>query len=67
MWASRNGANVEWSLGGRLEFYDARPGEWRASVALPLRPCGAFSGDESEEVLGGDRILPAGYRYNVKT
>ena len=66
MWASRYGADVEWSLGGRCELYDARCGEWRASVALPLRPCGAFIGDESEEVLGGDRVLPVGYRYYVE-
>jgi hypothetical protein len=35
-------------------------------VVLPPLPGGAFGGDESEEVLGGDRVLSGGYRYYVE-
>ena len=57
MWASRYRADLEWSLRGRCELHDAYRGERWASVGSPLRPCGALSGDESEEVMGGDRVI----------
>ncbi len=66
MWASRYRADVEWSLRGRCELHDAVCGEWRASEVSSLRPCGTFSGDEKEEVLGGKRVLQTGYRYYVE-
>ena len=50
-----------------MQIHDAISGERRASVGSPLRPCGAFSGDESEEVLGGDRsVLQAFYRHYIE-
>ena len=57
LWASRYREDVEWSLRGRWELRDAVRGEWWASEVSPLRPCGAFSCDEREEVLGGNRVL----------
>ena len=48
-------------------MHDAIRGEWRAFVVSPLRPCGAFSGDESQEVLDGNRVLQAGYRDYVES
>jgi hypothetical protein len=66
MWASRYRADVEWSLRGRCKLHDAVRGEWRASEVSPLRPCGTFSGDESEEVLGRNRVLQTSYRLYVE-
>ncbi len=57
MRASRYRADVKWSLGGRCELHDAGRGEWRASEVSLLRACGAFSDDEWEEVLGGNRVV----------
>ena len=57
LWASRYGADVKRSLWGWCELHDAGCGEWWASVVMPLLSCGAFSGDELEEVLGGYPIL----------
>jgi len=62
MWASCYGADVNRSLWGRCELHDVGRGEWRASVFFPLRSCGAFRGDELEEVLGEYPILQVGYR-----
>ena len=67
MWASCCGADVEWSLRGRCELYDAWRGEWRASVVLPPRSPAAFIGNEVEEVLGRDPVLQAGYRQYVES
>ena len=66
MWASYYGADVKRSMWGRCELHEAGRGAWRASVFLPLRSCGAFSGDELEEVLGGYPILQVGYRQYVE-
>ena len=57
---------MEWALRGRCELHDAMRVEWRASAVLPLRSCGAFSGDELKEVLGGDPVILAGYRHYVE-
>ena len=54
---------MEWSLRGGRELQDAVRGERRTSVGSPLCPSGAFSGDEIEEVLGGNRVFHAGYRH----
>jgi hypothetical protein len=67
MWASCYAADVERSLKGRCELHDAWRGEWRASVVLSIRSCGAFSGDESEEVMCEKPVLQAGYRHYVKS
>ncbi len=48
---------MKWSLGGRSELHDAGRGEWRASEISPLCACGAFSGNEWEEIMGGDRAI----------
>jgi len=53
-------------LWGRCELHDAGRDEWRASVFLPLRSCGALCSDEVEEVLGGYPLLQVGYRQNVE-
>ena len=45
---------------GRRELHDASRGERWASVRSPLSLSGAFSADESEEVLDGNRVLQAG-------
>ncbi len=66
MRASCYGADVKRPLWGRCELHDAGCGEWRASVVLPLRPCGALGGAELEEVLGGYPILQVGYRRYVE-
>jgi hypothetical protein len=47
-------------------LHDAGRGEWRASEVSPLRACGAFSGNEWEEVLGGNRVVEIGYRHYVE-
>jgi len=57
MWAYCYGADVERSLLLRCELHDAWHGEWWASVVLPLRSCGAFSGNTLEEVLSGNPVL----------
>jgi len=41
-------------------------GKRRAPVGSPLFVSGASSRNEKEGVLGGNRILKAGYRDNVK-
>jgi len=66
MLASRYGADVEWSLRGRRELHYAACGERQAPVGSPLFPSGAFSRNEKEEILGGNRVLKTGYRENVK-
>jgi hypothetical protein len=45
---------------GRRELNDAVRGERRASVSSPL------SGNESEEVLDGNRVFQVGYRHYVE-
>ena len=57
MWASCYGADVDQSLRRPCELHDAGHGEWRVSVVLPPRSCGAFSGDELEEVMGGNPVI----------
>ena len=58
---------MEWSLRGQCELHDVGRGEWRASVVLPLRSRGAFSGNEVEEVMGGDPVLQVVYRHYVES
>jgi len=57
---------MEWALRGRCELHDACCGERRASEVSPLCACGAFSGDEWEEVRGGNRVVQSGYRHYVE-
>ena len=64
--ASRYGADVEWSLGRRREMHNATRGERRTPVGSPMFPSGAFIRNEREEVLGGNLVLKASYRDNVK-
>ncbi len=52
---------------GRYILHDAGRGVWRASVVLPLRSCGAFSGDGVEEVLAGNPVLQLDYRHYVES
>ena len=42
---------------GRCELHNARRGEWRASVVLPLHSLAAFIGNVVEEVMGRDPVL----------
>ena len=49
------------------ELQDVVRGERWASVRSPLFLGGAFSGDEREEVLGGNRVFQDGNRYYVET
>ena len=53
-------------MGGQRESHNAARGERRAPVGSSLFPSGAFRRNEREEVLGGNRVLNAGYRDNVK-
>ncbi len=57
LWAFCYRSDVKWSLRGRCELHNAVRGERRAAVGPSLCPNGAFSGDESFEVLGGNRVL----------
>ncbi len=57
---------MKWSLGGRCESHDAVRGERRAAVGPSLCPSGAFGGDESLEVLSGDRVIWTDYRHYVE-
>ena len=55
--ASRNGADVDGSLGRRRELDDAVRGKMRSCVGVTLLSCKSFRDIYRLEVLGGDRIV----------
>ncbi len=66
MWASRYGADVERSLGGRRELHDATRGARWISEGSSIFPNRAVSDNKGENVFIGSRALKTGYRHNVE-